>query len=239
MREFSVSECVSTGWEYAKKYGILVAVVLFVVGLIGSGVGSLFGASIDQSQIQALAEKMAHGDTAAMQEYASMIGKSSNGSWLSAIIETIVMTGLVNYAILVMKGKANSLEFSAFNLPLTTYLKYFVVDLIVGIITLIGFVCCIVPGMFLGARLSLACPYIIDNPEAGIFDAISASWRMTDGHTGGMIGLGFIFCGIAILGFLCCCVGLYFAQVVILFATVSAYFTLKQEEGIVTSEYQK
>ncbi len=239
MREFSVSECVSTGWEYAKKYGILVAVVLFVVGLIGSGVGSLFGASIDQSQIQALSERMAHGDTAAIQEYANIIGKSSNGSWFSVIIDTIVMTGLINYAILVMKGKSNTLEFAAFKLPLNTYLKFFVVDIIVGIITAIGFVCCIVPGMFLGARLSLACPYIIDNPEAGIFDAISASWRMTSGHTGGMIGLGFIFCGIAILGILCCCVGVYFAEVVILFATVAAYFTLKQEEGIVASEYQK
>ena len=241
MKEFSTSEVVSTGWEYAKSHGILVAVILFVVGLVASGVGSIFGTTIDTSQIQSMTERMSQGDTAAMQQYFETIGNQSTGTWISSLVETIVMTGLFNYALLVMKGQANSLEFSVFKLPLATYLKYFAVEIIVGIIMVVGFCCCIVPGIFLGARLALAGVYVVDNPEVGVFDAISASWRMTNGHTGGMIGLGFIFVGISILGFLCCCIGVYFAEVVILFATVAAYLALKSEApaGYVESEYQK
>jgi hypothetical protein len=42
-----------------------------------------------------------------------------------------------------------------------------------------------------------------------------------------MLGLGFVVFGIIILGFCCCCIGVYFAQAIELFVMIAAYNQLK------------
>ena len=78
---------------------------------------------------------------------------------------------------------------------------------------------------------------MVENPEVGVFDAIVASWKMTEDNLLPMIGLGFAFAGIAIVGFMACCIGVYFADAFILFTTVAAYLQLKG--NIPPSTYMK
>jgi hypothetical protein len=101
------------------------------------------------------------------------------------------------------------------------------VSFIVGIIGIVALFCCVIPFFFVAPRLILAPVYQVENPEAGIIESISAAWKMTSDNTMSMLGLGIVMVGVGIVGFLCCCIGVYFAEAIQLFVMIAAYNQLK------------
>ena len=230
MANFSleIGGALSTAWEYAKKYGLLIAVVYLLVGILTNGLQSIGGPSFQDSQ--AIGEAIGRGDWESVgsiaQAYSGSIG-SKIGTMFGGILSTIVSVGLYNQALGLMSGRFNEVTFDAFKLPFATYLKVFVVSFIVGIISIVAFFCCVIPALFVVPRLILAPVYQVEHPEAGIFESIGAAWNMTSDNTFSMLGLGIVIFGIIILGFCCCCIGVYFAQAIELFALIAAYNQLK------------
>jgi hypothetical protein len=230
MANFSleIGGALSTAWEYAKKYGLLIAVVYLLVGILTNGLQSIGGPSFQDSQ--AIGEAIGRGDWESVgsiaQAYSGSIG-SNIGTMFGGILSTIVSVGLYNQALGLMSGRFNEVTFDAFKLPFATYLKVFVVSFIVGIISIVAFFCCVIPALFVVPRLILAPVYQVEHPEAGIFESIGAAWNMTSDNTFSMLGLGIVIFGIIILGFCCCCIGVYFAQAIELFALIAAYNQLK------------
>ena len=230
MANFSleIGGALSTAWEYAKKYGLLIAVVYLLVGILTNGLQSIGGPSFQDSQ--AIGEAIGRGDWESVgsiaQAYSGSIG-SNIGTMFGGILSTIVSVGLYNQALGLMSGRFNEVTFDAFKLPFATYLKVFVVSFIVGIISIVAFFCCVIPALFVVPRLILAPVYQVEHPEAGIFESIGAAWNMTSDNTFSMLGLGIVIFGIIILGFCCCCIGVYFAEAIQLFALIAAYNQLK------------
>lgn len=230
MANFSleIGGALSTAWEYAKKYGLLIAVVYLLVGILTNGLQSIGGPSFQDSQ--AIGEAIGRGDWESVgsiaQAYSGSIG-SNIGTMFGGVLSTIVSVGLYNQALGLMSGRFNEVTFDAFKLPFATYLKVFVVSFIVGIISIVAFFCCVIPALFVVPRLILAPVYQVEHPEAGIFESIGAAWNMTSDNTFSMLGLGIVIFGIIILGFCCCCIGVYFAQAIELFALIAAYNQLK------------
>lgn len=132
-----------------------------------------------------------------------------------------------------------------FKMSAMTYLKYFAVCVIVGLIVGIGTALCVIPGIFFAIRLAFAEWYILDHPEAGIGEAISASWKMTKGNFWSVFGLQLCEFGIILLGYLCCCIGVLFAVPFAMFVESCAYTTLHENlayenlETATVNEYQK
>ncbi len=230
MANFSleIGGALSTAWEYAKKYGLLIAVVYLLVGILTNGLQSIGGPSFQDSQ--AIGEAIGRGDWESVgsiaQAYSGSIG-SNIGTMFGGVLSTIVSVGLYNQALGLMSGRFNEVTFDAFKLPFATYLRVFVVSFIVGIISIVAFFCCVIPALFVVPRLILAPVYQVEHPEAGIFESIGAAWNMTSDNTFSMLGLGIVIFGIIILGFCCCCIGVYFAQAIELFALIAAYNQLK------------
>lgn len=226
-RTFEISEVVGAGWEYAKKHGILLAVVLLVTSIIGELISNILGPSNAGYNVgQELGARIAQGDPEALAEFANTLSSSSAGSLLSSIIQLIASVGLYVFVMGVVKGNVQSLEFDTFKQPLNTYLKFIVVSILEGIIVLIGTCCCILPGIFLATRLFLAPLRVIDNPEGGIIEALSDSWKMTQGNTFTVFLLFVVECLLCIAGLLCCCVGIYFVSAMFMFVNAIIYFTL-------------
>lgn len=225
-----ISSALSTAWEYAKKYGLLIAVVYLLVGILTTGLQSIGGSSLGMQDSQAISEAIGRGDWESVgniaQAYSGSVG-SNFGTMIGSILGTVVSVGLYNLALGLMDGRFNEVTFDAFKLPFATYLKTFVVSFIVGVIGIVAILCCVVPFLFVAPRLILAPVYQVEHPEAGIFESIGAAWKMTADNTFSMLGLGFVVLGICILGFLCCCIGLYFAQAIELFILIAAYNQLK------------
>lgn len=69
-----------------------------------------------------------------------------------------------------------------------------------------GFVLLIVPGIFLGLAWSLALPAVVDR-NLGPVEALSESFRLTEGHRASIFVLWLMFAGITILGFCACGIG--------------------------------
>lgn len=223
-----IGNALNAAWEYAKKYGLLIAVIYLLMDLLTGGLDQISGPSVNQEAYQALGEAIGRQDW----ESAGSIAQSLNtgfpvGGIIGAILDLIVSVGLYNLALGLMAGRFSEVTFDAFKLPFATYLKVFVVNLITGIIVFVSVLCCIIPVFFVAPRIIFAPVYQVEHPEAGIFESISASWSMSSGNTFSLLGLGFIIVGIAIVGFCCCCIGVYFAEAIELFALTAAYYQLK------------
>ena len=223
-----IGNALNAAWEYAKKYGLLIAVIYLLMDLLAGGLDQISGPSVNQEAYQALGEAIGRQDW----ESAGSIAQSLNtgfpvGGIIGAILKLIVSVGLYNLALGLMAGRFSEVTFDAFKLPFATYLKVFVVNLITGIIIFVSVLCCIIPVFFVAPRIIFAPVYQVEHPEAGIFESISASWNMSSGNTFSLLGLGFIIVGIAFVGFCCCCIGVYFAEAIELFALTAAYYQLK------------
>ena len=223
-----IGNALNAAWEYAKKYGLLIAVIYLLMDLLTGGLDQISGPSVNQEAYQALGEAIGRQDW----ESAGSIAQSLNTGFpvsgiIGAILKLIVSVGLYNLALGLMAGRFSEVTFDAFKLPFATYLKVFVVNLITGIIIFVSTLCCIIPVFFVAPRIIFAPVYQVEHPEAGIFESISASWNMSSGNTFSLLGLGFIIVGIAFVGFCCCCIGVYFAAAIELFALTAAYYQLK------------
>lgn len=223
-----IGNALNAAWEYAKKYGLLIAVIYLLMDLLTGGLDQISGSSVNQEAYQALGEAIGRQDW----ESAGSIAQSLNtgfpvGGIIGAILKLIVSVGLYNLALGLMAGRFSEVTFDAFKLPFATYLKVFVANLITGIIIFVSVLCCIIPVFFVAPRIIFAPVYQVEHPEAGIFESISASWNMSSGNTFSLLGLGFIIVGIAFVGFCCCCIGVYFAEAIELFALTAAYYQLK------------
>jgi membrane-anchored glycerophosphoryl diester phosphodiesterase (GDPDase) len=227
MNDLSVSVAISQGWELAKKHGLLLACFFLVFNIITNvistfelpaGYWSDYVYAIQHQNVQTIQNVVANGEVYS--------GKSTLLSLLIAVLGIIFSVGITNTILQLTKGTMTSVSFNGYNVPIMTYVKYFVVILITGLIILVGLVLCIIPGIYFAVRLNYATCYIIDNPDAGIGESINASWNMTKNNFWSVLGLNISCIGIAILGLLCCCIGYFFSAAFIGLIQASAYYTL-------------
>lgn len=227
---FSVSDVLERSWELTKKYGIILVVVYLVLYLIQYFVGNLFTPAIDVEALQSAIEDQD------FKTIMSMYYSNPTGMIVSTILSAIVMLGFTNCLLQLSKGTATEVSFDQWKLDLGVYVKYVVIEIIVKIITSIGYVFCIIPGIYLQARLGFASIRVIDHPEEDIMGCIKTSWNMTSGNVMNLILLVLACVAIMIVGFICCCIGAIPAAVICGFAEVVAYLILsgwynKQEEA--------
>lgn len=88
-----------------------------------------------------------------------------------------------------------------------------------------GYMACIVPGIILALAFSLAPLFVVDQ-NMGPIDALSASWRATQGHRGNIFVYGLASAGIILLGVCACGVGAIPAAVVVYIGQAIIYMRL-------------
>ena len=220
----SISDVTSKAWELAKKHGLILAVVIFAVGAITQSIGLIgfpWGAYLG-----AIAES----DADALLAMADSMGAMSALSIVGGLLSIVATAGIINIVLKLTKGTMKSFDLVGFKMPFKTYANFVAATFITAIIISLGTVLCIIPGIFLAARLSLVPVYLIDNPDADIVDAINHSWEHTKGNFWNLFGLGLVYVLLCIAGLVCCCVGVYFAQAIGYFMITVTYFTLCGEE---------
>lgn len=245
MNSFSVSESISQGWELAKKHGLLLALFVLVIGIITSILNSF---TLPSGFMEGYTNAVTQNDPDAMMQLLNS-SSTSAASIIVSIIQTVVyvlfLAGFCATILKLTRGLMAKVSLDGFKMSAMTYLKYFAVCVIVGLIVGIGTALCVIPGIFFAIRLAFAEWYILDHPEAGIGEAISASWKMTKGNFWSVFGLQLCEFGIILLGYLCCCIGVLFAVPFAMFVESCAYTTLHENlayenmETATVNEYQK
>ena len=195
-------------------------VVYFVLELIQYVIGQMFAPPIDQN---ALSAAISEQDWKTIME---MYYSNPTGTILGFIIGAIITLGFINCVLQMAKGKADSVSFDFWKQDVMVYVNYVVVSIIVKILTYLGVLLCIIPGLYIDARLQFATIRAIDHPEEGIMGCLSYSWKMTEGNALKIMGLLIVQIFILAIGLAMCCIGLLPAAVIVAFSDVVAYLIL-------------
>lgn len=233
-RTFSISDVLSQGWAYFKKYWIF-ALILVGAAIVIDIISSIFAPSGMAEMLQ-----MKFSDPEALSKdpdkfialFTEMMSKSQVSSIISSLVKFAIYAGLANMVMLIIKGIKDELAFDAFAMAPMTYVKYIVVEIIVGILTAVGTCLCIIPGIIVYLRLQFAATRIIDEPETGIIDAIKYSWDLTSGNFWNLFLFALASIGLYIVGLLCCCIGALVVEAWLFFATMLIYFALKPADTV-------
>ncbi|MCF0236114.1 MAG: hypothetical protein HUK09_05330 [Bacteroidaceae bacterium] len=221
MNSLSIGDIFDQAWQHTKRHGLLLAVVFFVGTIILQSFSLLFlpagyWDAVTSGNVEAL-ERM------------------NTGFHPSSVI-TYVISLVLGLAIFVtilrlMRGTGGNFDLSSFKLPLSTYLKYLGVCLLLVLAVGLGLVLLVVPGIYLAVRLYFAPLYILDHPEASIEDAFKFTWRATDGKFFTLLGLGVVSLVVTLAGLLLCCVGVFYTGIIGYFAFAVTYQILLDEQN--------
>jgi uncharacterized membrane protein len=102
-------------------------------------------------------------------------------------------------------------------------------SLLTGLIVAGGLILVIVPGIVFACKLAFV-PYLVIDRKMGVTEAISASWKMTRGHTMEVFAIGLLSILIIIAGFICLIVGVFVAILWIELAFTSLYYAVSAEQ---------
>jgi len=202
---FSVSEAINTSRNATKKY-LHYLLLLGIIAYLPSFISNL---------LTSLPSSEAQGIRGVIMVVVSLI---------AGIIGVRLGIGLTKTNLMILEDKKPTVK------DLTSTPRIYVARLIwwwilVGIAVLLGFIALIIPGIYIATRLSLFQYFIAE--WYGAIDAIKASRATTQGNVWNLIGIGFVYIGIALLWVLALVVGLLWALPTIMLAQAYVYTQLK------------
>jgi len=170
---FSVSEILGSSWKYLKEQ-IWILIGLLIGYFIISGILNIF-ISPDN------------------------IIMSSIGAIMMLMISNIFYLGYYKN----MFQTIDNIEpqFSAYGQQAYKVFTSIIASLIIFMLTVIGLILLIVPGIYVSIRLQFFMCFIVEE-DAGIMDSIQKSWTLTEDKVMPLFILGLAQIGIAILGLL-------------------------------------
>lgn len=226
MKQLVIGDIVSRAWDLAVKHWPIFVFIAFINSMLSN-----FMVTIDQN---ALMEAANSGDPdRIMQAYAdSMTFNPITGTLAFLLVIYLGFIALRLYVNAYCTGRPYETMSEAFKVDFNQLAIFFAVELVFGIIVAIGCCLCIIPGIYLGLRLWYA-PLLAATQGASFSEAFKRSWEMTNGYFWKLLLMGITMIGITILGFCACCVGYFFAAVIIEFMLVISFFILKPEEPTV------
>ena len=222
MKKIVIGDIVSRAWDLAVKHW-----PVFVVISIISSIISNFGVSYDKTLLTGLAQNP---DPQALVEALSD-ALTVNYPFLIIVILLLTYLGFVVYRMLynaITIGRPYTTLGDVLKVDLVQLCVFFCVEAVFGIIVALGTCLFILPGIFLAVRLMFA-PILVAIDNVSFGDAFTRSWQMTSGNFWNLFLLGLTAIGIAILGLCACCVGIYFADVIINFMMVLAFMALRND----------
>ena len=241
--EFSVSQALSESWALFKKnwLGLVVTYLIFSIALsvIGYGLFFLCAYLFVPDALQSYVAAVQSGNEALMQQSQLAMQWAGQPAFnlVSIVLTSIFLVGFIGNCLAMVRGTSNGIDGSCFNRPFSLYCKLLCLQFITSILSVIGLLCCIVPGIYLMVKLSFVTTYQIDHPDKGIVESIKGGWALTNGNFGNILLLILAEVGVMILGYCCCCIGMFAAVPICYLAVTSAYNTLLANvEPVVVAE---
>lgn len=194
---FSKKEAISLGFELAKK-NIIFFIGIFVIVVVISVISSAI-------QISVSLEKQ------------SMLYILLNV--LTFIVNAIIGIGLIKISLEFIDNKKPKFSDLFYVKPLVNFI---LASLIRGVITFIGFILFIIPGIIFSIRLQYV-PYLIVDKNLPPKEAIKKSWEMTKGNTWNLFFFGILLFLINVLGAILLLVGLFITVPLTMLATTFVY----------------
>ena len=212
------SKVVGTAWRLTKKnLGMLIGITVAQIGLTYLLEILTMGSKLPTGYFSAWARAI-NGDSGAAAEMAEMSRQMNESmpNMLPTIICMVVVLalniGIMNIYVEYVRGRKESPSFNSFSMSVETYLKTFGSIMVVTLLATLSALCFVLPMIYVMPRVMWAPMMMLDNPEMGVMESVKESWRKTEGKVCRLLLYGVIAYGLALLGLLCCCVGLLVAE---------------------------
>ncbi|MCR5362861.1 MAG: hypothetical protein K6E73_12765 [Bacteroidales bacterium] len=226
MKRIIISEVISQAWELTKKHWLVILACAIIMTVVQYFITAIMGFGSSQTLLLSQMQNSSQMTPAEqMQMLMQMLTASMGATIVSAVVSFVLSIGFYQTVLNCARGNGQ-FTLDAWKQAAALYVKIFLAQVIFTILVYIGFLFCILPGIYLAARLQFTVYYMLDNKDCDVLDGIKASWRMTENDAFTLIGLALVYIGLYILGLLCCCVGVYVSMIVVLFGTVVCYFAL-------------
>ena len=153
---------------------------------------------------------------------------NSYGEWLSILVAGPLQLGLCIYFLKI----SNGIDPSFFDLfegfkPLLNVLFVFI---ILNVLTILGLIFFIVPGIIVSLGFSMTYYIIAEQPEISINEALELSWKMMDGNKMELFNLHLRFLPWYLLGLLFFIIGVFFVIPWHNLTIASYYKTIKKKK---------
>jgi uncharacterized membrane protein len=226
---YSVGNAFSYGWnKFTQNLGqILLAILVLVAVLIAIQlVGFFVGRAIAcEPEVTFTADGSIKTD-----DCGGIFTVQNLVSWLFSligwIVSMIIGAGIVRGALDITEGR--ELEPATLLKP-NKLGEVIIASLLIGILTFVGFIACVIPGFLVMFFTSYTLYFLMDRPEMGAIDAIRASFEFTKNNAGNVILWFLISLAAWFVGALLCGIGLIVAVPVVLIGTAYTYKTLTGE----------
>ncbi len=182
-QHFSKKEAINLGFKLAKK-NIIFFIGIFVIVVVISSISSAI-------QIGVALEKQ------------SMLYILLN--ILTFIVNAIIGMGLIKISLAFIDNKKPKFSDLFYVKP---FVNFILASLIRGVITFIGFILLIIPGIIFSIRLQYVTYLIVDKNLPPV-EAIKKSWEMTKGNTWNLFFFGILLFLVNVLGAIILLVGLF------------------------------
>lgn len=205
--KFAVDEVISFGWKEMLKYFWPLAGVMtctFLVQMVPT--------------ISSVVLKYLVSQTAAVGALSLIV------SLIGAIIGVIIGLGTLNLFIKIVDGDTIAVR-DVFSKYARAW-NFALASLLYGLMVVAGYVCLIIPGVYLQLRFQFY-PYFILDSDAGPITALKASWAITKGAAAEVFFLGIVNYFINWVGLLCLVIGMFPAYIVQNIALAKTYRQLR------------
>ena len=213
--DLDIGACISRGWELVKNNfwpTVGVSTLIFFIIAAFQQLCGLFTNPIVQSMIR---EKQISPGGILIVVLVSIV---------SAPVYLVFMAGLMKYFLNLIRGEPATVgdAFSGFG-PMIGQL--IVLGLVMNVLVIVGYVLCIIPGIFLQVAWLFATPLVIDR-RMKFWDAMELSRKMACKHWFIIFAFLIVYGLVVMAGLIACCIGILVTMPIGLAAWMYAYETI-------------
>lgn len=199
-RDYSldIGGCISRGWELVKgnfwpSVGITV-LIMVIITAINQFFGLFTRPAIDAMVLE---HKVGAGEIAVIFFI----------TILSGPIYTVFIAGLFKYYLKLIRGESAGIAdaFSGFGRSTD---QLVLLSLVMNLLTLIGYVFCLIPGIYLAVAWIFSIPLVIDR-QMGFWEAMELSRKMVNKHWFLVFAFLLVYGLLSMSGIIACCIGIF------------------------------
>ncbi len=225
------TSAIKYGWEKFIQYWQVIVVALiigFIAMVVLGGIGFFIQrslTSVDECTVRVSNGVISSSGCGDSPGFFTTLFASALFQFLFYLGTTILQYFIIRATLTIVKGEtldaSNVMSFDAFG-------AYFLTAILVGIMTFVGFLLCILPGIAV-AFFTLFWGYFVIDKKMGPADAIKASFELVKNNVGAVILFLILSWLVMLAGAIVCGIGLIVAMPVVVIATGYMYKRLQGE----------
>ena len=221
-RDFNldIGACISRSWELLKAHFWPMVGISALIMVISAAINQIIGLG-SRSAVQ----------TMILSRHVTPFGISmvTFTSLLGAPVYTVLTAGTFKYYLRLIRGEQATIgdAFAGFSAAAG---QLILLGLVTGILNLIGFLLCLIPGIYLSVSWVFALPLVIDR-GLGFWEAMEVSRKVVSKHWFITFAFLLVIGLLGACGAIACCIGILVTMPITLGALLYAYEDLFTRQG--------